>query len=111
MSGLNRHILARTHPMRSGNPALKDSTFLDLGSGTVVSRAAGGAMTLNGTVGKTAILLVLAVMTAAFAWNKVEITPDCMVGGLYAWGGLIVGLILSVVKIFKKEWAPVTAPM
>src|SRR3546814_4313052 len=76
ISGLNRHILARTHPMRSGNPALKDSTFLDLGSGTVVSRAAGGAMTLNGTVGKTAILLVLAVMTAAFAWNKVEITPD-----------------------------------
>src|SRR3546814_6007775 len=66
ISGLNRHILARTHPMRSGNPALKDSTFLDLGSGTVVSRAAGGAMTLNGTVGKTAILLVLAVMTAAF---------------------------------------------
>src|SRR3546814_2418989 len=53
---LDRHILARTHPMRSGNPALKDSTFLDLGSGTVVSRAAGGAMTLNGTVGKTAIL-------------------------------------------------------
>src|SRR3546814_2401420 len=80
---LDRHILARTHPMRSGNPALKDSTFLDLGSGTVVSRAAGGAMTLNGTVGKTAILLVLAVMTAAFAWSKVAITPDGMTGGLY----------------------------
>src|SRR3546814_15640178 len=97
--------------MRSGNPALEDSTFLDRGSGTVVSRAAGGAMTLNGTVGKTAILLVLAVMTAAFAWNKVEITPDGMVGGLYVWGGLIGGFILAMVTIFKKEWAPVTAPM
>src|SRR3546814_4376499 len=97
--------------MRSGNPALKDSTFLDLGSGTVVSRAAGGAMTLNGTVGKTAILLVLAVMTAAFAWSKVAITPDGMTGGLYVWGGLIGGFILAMVTIFKKEWAPVTAPM
>src|SRR3546814_2513817 len=111
ISGLNRHTLARTHPMRSGNPALKDSTFLDLGSGTVVSRAAGGAMTLNGTVGKTAVLLVLAVMTAAFAWSKVAITPDGMTGGLYVWGGLIGGFILAMVTIFKKEWAPVTAPM
>lgn len=97
--------------MRSGNPALKDSTFLDLGSGTVVSRAAGDVMTLNGTVGKTAILLVLAVMTAAFAWSKVGITPDGMTGGLYVWGGLIGGFILAMVTIFKKEWAPVTAPM
>ena len=32
--------------IRSGNPALKESTFLDLGSGAVVSRDA-GAMTLN----------------------------------------------------------------
>ena len=35
--------------MRSGNPALKDSTFLDLGSGTLVQSDA-GVMTLNGTV-------------------------------------------------------------
>ena len=35
--------------VRSGNPALKESTFLDLGSGSVVSRD-GEAMTLNGTV-------------------------------------------------------------
>ncbi len=97
--------------MRSGNPALKESTFLDLGSGSVVSRPADGAMTLNGTVNKTALLLVLAVITAAFAWNRVEITADGMTGGLYVWGGLIGGFILAMVTIFKKEWAPVTAPM
>ena len=38
--------------MRSGNPALSESTFLDLGSGSVVSRGA-DAMTINGTVNKT----------------------------------------------------------
>jgi len=97
--------------MRSGNPVLKESTFLDLGSGTVVSRADGGAMTLNGTIGKTATLLVLAVITAAFAWSKVEVTPDDMTGGLYVWGGLIGGFILAMVTVFKKEWAPATAPL
>lgn len=98
--------------MRSGNPALKESTFLDLGSGTVVSRDA-GAMTLNGTVNKTGFLLLLAVLTAAFAWNDTftaagELAPAAMV---YMWGGLIGGLILALVTIFKKTWAPVSAPL
>ncbi|TDK28725.1 Bax inhibitor-1/YccA family protein [Luteimonas aestuarii] len=97
--------------MRSGNPALKESTFLDLGSGTVVSRA-DGAMTLNGTVNKTGILLLLTVMTAAFAWNAsfVNGEPTAM-APIYMWGGLIGGFILAMVTVFKKTWAPVTAPM
>ena len=49
--------------MRSGNPALKDSTFLDLGTGSVVSGAQ-DAMSLNGTVNKTAFLLVLTLAGA-----------------------------------------------
>ncbi|RZA17105.1 MAG: Bax inhibitor-1/YccA family protein [Proteobacteria bacterium] len=97
--------------MRSGNPALKESTFLDLGSGTVVSRDA-GAMTLNGTVNKTGILLLLAVITAAFAWSQIEFTPEGATGGgLYLWGGLIGGFVLALVTTFKKTWAPVTAPL
>ncbi|MBB4130318.1 putative YccA/Bax inhibitor family protein [Xanthomonas campestris] len=55
--------------MRSGNPALRESTFLDLGSGAVVTRD-GQAMTLNGTVNKTGALLLMALVTAAFAWNQ-----------------------------------------
>ncbi|HEX7804336.1 MAG TPA: Bax inhibitor-1/YccA family protein [Pseudoxanthomonas sp.] len=97
--------------MRSGNPALKESTFLDLGSGAVVSRDA-GAMTLNGTVNKTGILLLLSVLTAAFAWNQVEFTADGVTGGgVYLWGGLIGGFVLALITTFKKTWAPITAPM
>ena len=96
--------------MRSGNPALSESTFLDLGSGTVVSRD-GGAMTLNGTVNKTGLLLLLAVMTGAFAWSQMSITADGVTGMGYVWGGAIGGLILALVTVFKKEWAPITAPM
>ena len=102
--------------IRSGNPALKESTFLDLGSGTVVSRDA-GAMTLNGTVNKTGILLLLTVLTAAFAWTQSVVTgPDgtAMVAPgvtIYALGGAIGGFILAMVTVFKKTWSPVTAPL
>jgi len=99
--------------IRSGNPALKESTFLDLGSGTVVSRDA-GAMTLNGTINKTGFLLLLTVLTAAFAWSQVQFGIDGRPQpgfGIYLWGGLIGGFILAMVTIFKKTWAPVTAPL
>ena len=98
--------------MRSGNPALKESTFLDLGSGTVVSRD-GEAMSLNGTVNKTGFLLLLTVLTAAFAWSQAftpagELSPGFPV---YVWGGAIGGFIVAMVTVFKKQWAPVTAPL
>ena len=98
--------------MRSGNPALSDSTFLDPGSGAVVSRDA-GAMTLNGTVNKTGLLLLLAVITAAFAWNQALTDTGELASGarLYLWGGLIGGFVLAMVTIFKKQWAPVSAPL
>ena len=98
--------------IRSGNPALKESTFLDSATGVVVTRDA-GAMTLNGTVNKTGLLLLLAVMTAAYAWSQ---TMDAS-GNLsatapyYLWGGVIGGLVLALVTVFKKEWSPVTAPL
>lgn len=96
--------------IRSGNPALKESTFLDLGSGTVVSRD-GGAMTLNGTVNKTGVLLLLCVITAAFAWMQVSSPAGAANAGIYVWGGAIGGLVLALVTTFKKTWAPVTAPL
>lgn len=98
--------------MRSGNPALSESTFLDLASGSVVS-SPDQVMTINGTVNKTGILLLLTVLTAAFAWSQTigadgQIAPGAMI---YAIGGAIGGLILALVTVFKKEWSPVTAPM
>ena len=97
---------------RSGNLALKDYTFLELSSGSMVAGDA-GTMSLNGTVNKTGLLLLLTVLTAAFAWSKTvtatgEVAPGAMI---YLIGGAIGGLVLALVTTFKKEWAPVTAPM
>ena len=98
--------------MRSGNPALSESTFLDLASGSVVARP-DQAMTINGTINKTGILLLLTVLTAAFAWSQSvdaygQVSSSAM---MYTIGGAVGGLILALVTVFKKEWSPVTAPM
>lgn len=96
--------------MRSGNPALKDSTFLDLRSGTVVS-ARDGTMTLNGTVNRTAFLLILALVGAMYTWNLFFASNGT--ANLMPWvlGGAIGGFVVAMVTIFKKTWAPVTAPL
>lgn len=102
--------------VRSGNPALKQSTFLDLSSGAVVARDA-GAMTLSGTVNKTGLLLLLTVLTAAFAWSQSIVTgadgQAAIAQGVagYMIGGAIGGFILALITIFKKTWAPITAPL
>jgi uncharacterized YccA/Bax inhibitor family protein len=96
--------------MRSGNPALKPSTFLDLGTG-VVTDARPGVMTLNGTVNRTAFLLLLTLVGAMYSWSvffgsagAANLMPYVLVGGL---GGFVV----AMVTIFKKTWAPFTAPL
>ena len=96
--------------MRSGNPALGQNTFLDIGSGRVVS-SSDQAMTLNGTVNKTGMLLLLIMISAMYTWSLYTgpesmsaITPLLLIGGI---GGFIVALV----TIFKKQWAPVTAPI
>ena len=95
--------------MRSGNPALKPSTFLDLGTGTVTD-VRGGAMTLNGTVNRTAMLLVLTLAGAFYTWTiffsggAADLMP-------YMLGGAIGGFVVAMVTIFKKTWAPITAPI
>ncbi|CBA15109.1 Bax inhibitor-1/YccA family protein [Xanthomonas albilineans] len=102
--------------IRSGNPALKESTFLDLGSGAVIARD-GGAMTLNGTINKTGALLLLTVLTAAFAWSQSlsvdaagrEIVAPGVIG--YVLGGAIGGFVLALITTLKKNWSPITAPL
>ncbi|HOV96034.1 MAG TPA: Bax inhibitor-1/YccA family protein [Thermomonas sp.] len=99
--------------MRSGNPALSENTFLDLGSGTVVQGNA-GAMTLNGTVNKTAFLLVLCLAGALYSWSQFAAALAAGNPGAvmpYVWGGAIGGFVVALVTIFKKEWAMYTAPL
>lgn len=92
--------------MRTSNPALNDQAFRG-------ERAALGeaAMTVQGTVNKTAILLICAVATAAWTWNIFLHTHSPQAVGPLALAGVIGGLIFALATIFKKTWAPITAPL
>ena len=65
-------------------------------------------MTINGTVLKTGAMLMLVVCGAIFTWNRALATGTP--GGWVA-VGLIGGFIVALVTAFKKEWAPITAPL
>ncbi|MBD3264215.1 MAG: hypothetical protein GF375_03830 [Candidatus Omnitrophica bacterium] len=84
--------------MRTSNPALNIGNMSQRGS-----FESAGSMSIQGTINKTAILLGIAVLSASWVWANVTtmisfVTPAA-----------VVGFILAIVTIFKKEWAPVTS--
>jgi uncharacterized YccA/Bax inhibitor family protein len=91
--------------MSTSNPALNDRAFR--GEGV----AAGDAMTLQGTVNKTGLLLICTVATAVWTWNLFLHSPSAQTVAPWMLGGLIGGFIFAMVTIFKKTWSPVTAPI
>jgi uncharacterized YccA/Bax inhibitor family protein len=94
--------------MRSGNPVLNNN-FLEVGSGRVLD--GDHAMTLNGTVNKTFILLMLLVFTAAYTWRMVGPTgADPLLVPLMI-GGALSAFAIAIATTFKPHWAPVSAPL
>jgi len=89
---------------RSGNPTLNESAL----RGDVVGYGQG--MTISGAVNKTGILAILVVASAAWTWSRFFNSGPESVTGLIAVGA-IGGLIFALVTVFKKTWAPVTAPI
>src|SRR3989338_7552350 len=85
--------------MRTANPALNKSTFENLAS------TGNECMTIDGTVNKSFILLILLLVPAFYTWGLfLQQSPLIMP---FLWGGLVVALI----TVFKKQWAPYTAPI
>lgn len=94
--------------MRSSNPALTTNPFS--GGFGLVSES--NAMTIRGTVNKTAILLLLVVLPAALVWKQFYLAGQNP-SAVQTWMliGLFGGFGLSLATIFKKTWAPITAPL
>ena len=89
---------------KTSNPALNEKTF----EGRVA--VAGEAMTLQGTVNKTGVLLLCVVITSAWTWGIAHSqAPEAALPWMM--GGLIGGLVFALATIFKKEWSPITAPV
>lgn len=92
--------------MRSSNPTLSEDTFTKFG----YSRENVEAMSINGVVYKTLLLLLFTLLSAGFVWSKFyqsggnasSVNTWMMIGGV---GGFLVAMVTA----FKMEWAPVTA--
>ena len=88
--------------MRSGNPVLTDDTFR-----VPRVRSADDAMTIGGTVNKTALALLILLVAASYTWNLGAGDPRVAMLTLV---GLFGGLIAAIATVVRKEWAPVTTP-
>lgn len=89
---------------KSGNPVLAGDVFRGL------PRTA-EPMTIGGTVNRTAMLLALLLISAGWTWGQFWTTHNPAAVAPYMWGGILGGLVIALVTVFKKNWAPVTAPI
>lgn len=98
--------------MRTSNPIMNENIF------SQGMYATGETMTVQGTVNKTFILLACLMGAAGFVWNAVMSKMSMMaypqanniaMTALVAGG--IVGFIIAIVLVFKKEWARFLAPV
>lgn len=89
---MNGHIA-----FRSGNPSLNKNTFKSF------SVSAQEEMTLDGTVNKTGISLLILMFTATYTWNSPSI-------GLMIMGG-IGGFIVGIITHFKRHLSGITVPI
>src|ERR1700733_13732323 len=93
--------------MRTSNPALSLETFNGF---AWVDRS--NSMTMQGTVIKTAILLLVALISASWTWlqffksggNSAVVSPWMM-------GGAIGGMVFAFATAFKPAWSAITAPI
>jgi uncharacterized YccA/Bax inhibitor family protein len=97
--------------MKTSNPALGKDTFNDFANTALDDAASSGHMTLSGTVNKTGVLLVCTVATAAWTWHQFTRTRQFDDVAALVLTGVLMGFVVAMITIFKKEWSPVTAPI
>lgn len=90
---------------RTGNPALRESTFQGYAAASGAER-----MTLQGVVNKSAFLLLLVLLAAFVPWRLYFQGQLALVAPLI-WTGILGGLVIALVVVFKKGLAPWLAPV
>jgi len=90
---------------RSGNPGLNDKTF----SSQPRPLASGERMTLQGSINKSFLLLVVMLAGALWPWSQYLSSGDASVVGSSILIGALGGFVLALVISFKATLAPYLA--
>jgi uncharacterized YccA/Bax inhibitor family protein len=88
---------------KSNNPVLGDKAF----RGLTLSSDTSDRMTLQGTMNKTGLLMLLVLAGAYYTWTAFAKGQNVQ---MFMIGGAIGGFVVALITVFKKEWAPYTAP-
>lgn len=91
--------------MRSSNPALTGKIYEKAGSAV-----SGSVMTINGTINKIGLMLLLLIAAASYTWNLVMGDDPGRAGTMAIIGG-IGGFIMAMVTIFRPKSSSYTAPV
>ncbi len=96
---------------KSSNPVFKERVFARDYTGS------SDVMTVNGTMNKTALMLLMVVAGAVFTWNKffeaVATNPETAMSAVTPWlliGG-IGGFITALVTVFRPQSSGISAPI
>ena len=90
------------------NPVLNDKAFQRADQ---LVQTSGEVMSVEGTVNKTAFLLLLVAGGATWVWTRYFQTLDPATIMPYLMVGLIGGLAAALVTIFLPAWARISAPV
>ena len=93
--------------MRTANPALNTKTFRNLPAAVDIDQA----MTIQGTVNKTVIMLLLLVISSSWTWSIFYSSGNPAAVSPWMIGGAVGGFIVAMITVFKKHWAGITAPV
>ena len=90
---MRRHL-----SLRSGNPALNKNTFKNFTDTSISNQ-----MTIDGTVNKTMLSLIVLFISAYYSWNSFNQSLIVI--------GSVGGFITALITIFKKHLAMYTVPV
>ena len=98
---------------KSSNPIFGKNIF-----NQSATSAEDGVMTVNGTINKTGLMLLIVIFAATFTWRKFfgafdPTVPGALPPGVIGWmiGGAIGGLITALITTFSPRRAAMTAPI
>jgi uncharacterized YccA/Bax inhibitor family protein len=92
--------------MATANPAMNPAVYLRAGH----AYSAMSVMTLQGTAIKTALLMAILLVTAAYTWSQSVAGSNTLTYGLLI-AGALGGFITALLTVFIPRVSPFTAPI
>jgi uncharacterized YccA/Bax inhibitor family protein len=97
--------------MKSSNPTLNQKLIREF----AFQKEGAGVMTIQGTINKIAIMLLLAVAAAAYTWSKFFTAGGIEGGAASVQGWMLLGgiggFVLAMITVFNKKRAGIFAPI